>query len=246
VPTVSARTLIFGIALAALAATSAVFADPGAESQARAAAEKYLRALVASDRPTMRELTPRELANKFGPCPFTSMPRFEPMRVDAHAAGVMFRSVTDDPDLPETGAVTLTMLDGPDPSRWRVRQVVWFDALPPGLKIPAKSVTSKDRAQEAAAIAATKAYISAWMKGDYVAMSKLHYDWLSRTPLSKPVTGELKSVEMTVKALGGDEYKVRFKAKVIFYRVVPIIREGVVYVLKENGQWRVRGNGLCL
>jgi hypothetical protein len=213
--------------------------DPGAE----AAARTYLVALLSGDEVTLRALTPARLENKFGPCPFAEMPRFHSPRVDMHRGAVLFVGTSKHPNLPDEGGVTLTMLDAPQPDRWRVRHVAFFKKLPLGFEMPSRSITRADEAQQRLVVKAASEYVAAWLKGDYQRMNDLRYDWLTRD--LDPVRGlRVRSIELHGSPSAGGDTKITFKAKVTVFRVLPKTLEGTLYAMREDGRWKIRGNQL--
>ncbi|HUT75116.1 MAG TPA: hypothetical protein VM221_09840 [Armatimonadota bacterium] len=231
--------LMVAVMLAALVhGRSPAAADPGAER----AAETYLRALLAGDGATARSLSPTRPADKFGPCPFARMPRLEQARVDAHRAAVSFSGAVRDGELPDEGALVLTMLDDVKGNPWRVRQVAFFTEPPLGARIPPRSVTRRDEAQEPAATEAARRYLAAWLKGDYRTMDKLAFDWLARLRDRQPAT--IRDIEFDSTPAPGAEIKLTFTAKVILYRVLPKTLSGTLFAMREEGRWKIRSNEL--
>jgi len=214
--------------------------DPEAERAARA----YLEALVNGDAAVLLGLTPKNLENKYGPCPFARMPRLQRARVDAHRAGVPFSGETKDPALPNQGAITLTLLDQVPRDPWRVRQVAFFDELPLGARIPKRSITHKDKAQEPPAAKAAHRYIAAWMRADYRTMDGLAFNWIARM---RPIPGmRLRSIELRARHAEGGEIKITFTANVTIFRVLPKTLVGALYAMREDGEWKIRGNELTM
>jgi hypothetical protein len=224
--------------LAVGAAPLASSLDPAAER----AAYSYLCALVSGDGKTLVRLAPKKPENKFGPCPFTEMPRLTSPRVDLHRAGVLLTGKSRDPALPDHGAVTLTLLDHVKSDPWRVRQVQLFDKLPLGLKVPKRSITKKDQAQEPGVVKTAQRYLAAWMKRDYKTMEHLAFDWL---PDVHPVSGmRVRSIQFRAQPSEGGEMKINFTAKATMYRVLPKTLEGTLFAMREDGEWKIRGTEL--
>lgn len=238
-------------AWALLAAATAVLllSQPPAagalDPQAEKAAETYLRALLRGDRTSARRLSPSKPENKFGPCPFVEMPQLEGARVDAHRAAVLFKGRLQDEAVPGEGAIILTKLDEVEGNPWRVRQVGFFTALPLGARIPSRSVTRQDAAQEPLVLEAARRYLTAWLKGDYQTMEDLAFDWLAREgQRSQPIN--LRSIEFSGAPSEGGEIKITFTARITIYRVLPKTLNGTVFAMREDGQWKIRGNELTL
>jgi hypothetical protein len=232
------------IAAVALRSGADLNPSPALDPAAERAARTYLEALVKGDAAVLVRLTPDKLENKYGPSPFVGTPRFDGARVDAHRAGVLFRATTKDPELPNQGAVSLTLLDHVTRDPWRVRQVAFFNRLPLGAKIPKRSITRKDKAQEPLVIEAARRYIAAWMRGDYDTMEYLAFDWIPRI---RPVAGmRIRSIEFRARRTEHDEIKLNFTARVTMYKVLPKTLEGTLFALREDGEWKIRGTELTI
>ncbi|UCH33488.1 MAG: hypothetical protein JSV65_13040, partial [Armatimonadota bacterium] len=230
-----------GVGVLAARGAPATTAGGNAEGAARA----YIQALVDGDETTIRRLTPSKLANRFGPCPFVGMPKLHSPRVDAHRAGVLFTGKTRDDEVPDEGGLRLVLLDDVKERPWRVRQIFYFTELPMGAKIPSRSVTEKDEAQEPVVLQAARSYIAAWQKGDYEGMNDLAFDWLARDFDSYPGI-KIRSVSFTQTPAQSGEIKLKFTAKLRVMWVLPKTVEGTVFAMREDGQWRIRGNELTL
>jgi hypothetical protein len=233
-------TIVSALLLQAVAARPSA-AEPGLESMA----DTYLRALLEGDGPTVRRLTPDQPENKFGPCPFAEMPRLENPRADLHRAAIMFTGRMRDQGLPGEGAIILTMLDNVKGNPWRVRQIGFFTKLPLGLSIPSRSITRKDRAQEPLVVEAAGRYVAAWLKGDYITMEDLAFNWLARLrPRPQPVT--VSSIDFAFTPSLGGETKINFIARVRLYHALPKTLDGTLFAMREQGQWKIRATQLTL
>jgi len=239
--TIAAAAVIAAVALRSGAAPAPPTGlDPAAEKAART----YLEALVKGDAAVLVRLTPHKPENKYGPFPFAQIPRLDGARVDAHRAGVLFTGATKDPELPDQGAVSLTLLDHVTQDPWRVRQVAFFDRLPLGAKIPKRSITGRDKAQEPLVTKAARRYIAAWMRGDYATMDYLAFNWIARM---RPVAAtRIRSIEFRAQPTENGEIKVGFTAKVTVYKVLPKTLEGTLFAMCEDGEWRIRGTELTI
>lgn len=226
--------------LAALpaAAQPALLFDREAEQVARA----YLKAKAETDTDVLARLRPTEPANKFGPSLFLAMPRLEKPRADAHRGVVEFTGKCVE-SLPGKGLIELTKVDEePAAYQWKVQQIFWTDRAP---GLPKRSVTKQDKAQEKQLLAAAQRYLAAWLKGDYAAMSRLHFDKLSKRNKGKSYFS-LRSASFTPQPTSWGELRVSFQAKVVIAKVLPKTVNGDFYMLKEDGQWKVRGNAFTL
>jgi len=239
-----ASLLAAAVALLALVPAGA---DPGLvfDQQAQTVARAYMKAWAESDRETLRRLSPKRPENKFGPPLFRALPTLTRPRVDAHRAAVDFSGQLVDAGLPATGMVTLNRVDEEPPAyRWKVRQVLCLDEDSRVSSEPKRSVTKADAAQEAQVLRAAQAYLTAWLKRDYAAMERLYFDRLTRRSNARSYF-RLRSVQFTPQP-AGHEIKVNFVAKVTVVRVLPKTVDGTFYMLKEDGQWKVRGTTLAL
>jgi len=209
------------------------------------AARTYLYALVDGDAAVLLRLTPIKLENKYGPCPFAEMPRLDSARVDAHRAGILFKGRTKDPALPDQGAITLTLLDGVTKDPWRVRQIAFFNRLPLGARVPKRSITARDRAQEPLVINAARRYVAAWLRGDYRTMNHLAFEWI---PLvHQPAPGmRVRSIQFRATTAENGETKINFTAKVTMFRVLPKTLQGTLFAMREGNEWKIRGTELTI
>jgi len=231
--------LAAGMALPPRPEAGAAGLDPGAEKAARA----YLRAMLDGDMPMLRRLAPKRLKNKFGPCRFAQMPRLTSARIDAHRGGVLFNGKTKDPQLPDEGGVTLTKLDHVRGNPWRVRRVLFFTELALGVKIPSRSVTRDDEAQEPLVREAARRYIAAWLKGDYQTMDRLAFDWLGREHDARRGV-KIRKIEFRGTPSERGETKINFTAKITVFWVLPKTVDGTLFAIREDGEWKIRGNEL--
>ncbi len=228
--------------------------------EAQQVAETYLRALLCGDRETALGLSPTRPENKFGPCPLAQMPQLGSARVDAHRAAVTFVGFRPppfdrlragsagralDPQAPGDGAVLLTRLDQVRGNPWRVRQVAFFTKAPLGTRVPSRSITREDIAQEPLAQAAARRYIAAWLKGDYRTMQNLAFDWLARLHRSSHGL-RIRSIELSSEAAPGGEARINFTARIILYRALPRRVQGTVFAMREDGEWKIRASELTL
>jgi hypothetical protein len=255
------RLTRFAVAVAiTLAASLALVADPAPQSRPEPAieraAEAYLRALVNGDGAALTRLAPTRLENKYGPCPFATMPILYSPRVDVHRAWIMFRTQDRAPtptregrgaptaEAPRQGCFALTMLDGVRGNPWRVRQVLYLNRGAVVRGIPRRSVTRKDVAQETHVATATRRYVSAWLKGDYPSMEALSYDWL---PRAHRIGGmRLRSLDLRARPEADGETRIDFTIRVTVYKMLPKTIEGTLFAMREGDEWKIRGTELAL
>jgi hypothetical protein len=239
-----ARTLAMaGVAFAVVVVTVGAPSWAALDQGPERAATAYLNAILSGDRTALMQLSPMKAENKFGPCPFAEMPRIDSARVDAHRAAVLFKGKTKDRDLPGEGAIMLTLLDHVKVDPWRVRQVGFFTRAPLGAKLPKRSITGKDKAQEPLVLRTAKRYVAAWMRGDYRTMEALAFDWVAA--VDEPARGvRLRNVELQAKPTGNGETRINFTAKVTLFRVLPKTLEGTLFAMREEDQWKIRSTEL--
>jgi hypothetical protein len=243
----SVRQIFLFVIAAGAGITLFVSAEPRAEASLDPSLEKtartYLQALVETNMATLRRLSPSRPENRFGPCPFTEMPHLHSPRVDAHRAGILFKGKTKDPELPDEGGLALTRLDGVAGNPWRVRQVAYFTELPLGARIPSRSITKKDAAQEPRVVEAARQYIAAWLKGDYKTMESLAFNWLTREQ-DPPPGLKIRRIEFRGKPSERGETKIIFTVKLLIFWTLPKTVEGTLFAMREDDEWRIRSNEL--
>ena len=238
------RWLLGVILLAALAPAAAQ--DLVFDQSAQAVAQAYMRASADGDRQTLLKLRPSHPAGRFGPPLFCALPTFASPRVDAHRAVITFDGKPVDASLPVKGMIVLTKVDEePAGWQWKVKQIFWLDGQPLGVSVPKRSVTKADTAQEPWVTKAGQAYVRAWLKKDYATMDRLCYDTLTRRQSAKSYF-RLRGAEFAASPTTWGELRVNFVARVTVLRMLPKTVEGTFFMLKEAGEWKVRGNALSL
>jgi hypothetical protein len=121
-----------------------------------------------------------------------------------------------------------------------VRQFFWYEKPPLGASVPKKSPTTNDRKQEKYLDDAAKAFIGAWLKGDYATMKRHYFDWVRHKPHHPPRNVKLNKVSLDAKRMPRGEYRVDFTAHLTIYRVIPRRVEGILFAVKEGGRWKMR------
>jgi hypothetical protein len=211
-------------------------------AQREAVARQYLEARVSDDRATMRQLRASEPQNRYGLCPFSSAPLFERPAVKRHQASVHFTGGHNDPARPQRGVFLLTRIDEDTQQPWKVGDILWYNKTPSGARIPRRSTTREDRLEEPKVLQAVKAYVAAWRRSDWHAMHRLTDDWLERP--SKGKRAVIRSVDFQFAPAPGEELRVDFTARLLILRFFPKTARGTFYMMKENGDWKVREDGL--
>jgi len=208
-------------------------------AEAKRVAEDFLYAFSQNDRDAIARMIPKSLPNLFGPCSFSRMPSLSKPRADGRVGAVEFEGKMSDAGLPGKGIILLRLVEERGGKNWRVRQIYWYEELPPEAEIPEKSKTEGDRRQEPRLREAAKEFIHYWLAGDYQEMDRLTFRWWEvdrRPPKWVKMTGvDLKARPTTLEGI-----RVDFVAKLKLVRVIPRTVRGVIWLVKEDGAWRVR------
>lgn len=214
---------------------SSIALPPAAERVAR----DFLFAFSRNDRDAVSEMLPKRLDNLYGPCPFASMPTLTKPRADTRAGAVDFHGRMLDAGLPGKGTIILRLVEENAVRAWRVRQIYWYEKLPQGASIPDHSPTAADRAQEPSLRRAAEDFLEAWQATDFERMDGLTFHWWE-VPRRSPKWVKMRGAELTARstALGG--LRIDFVAKLRVMRVLPKNVAGNVWLVKEDGEWRVR------
>ncbi len=208
-------------------------------SEARQVGERFLYAFSRNDRDAISAMIPKRAENLFGPCPFDRMPSLRKPRADGRVGAVEFRGKMSDPGLPAKGIVILRLMEEGGTKIWRVRQIYWYDELPKGAEIPERSPTDADRRQEPRLREAAKRFIHHWLAGNFDEMAGLVFRWweVDRRP---PKWVRMTRVELKARPTTLDGIRVDFKAKLKILRILPRTVRGNIWLVKEDGVWRVR------
>jgi len=207
-------------------------------------ANDYLHALARGDKKTLRRLTADRLENFYGPCLFLRMPTLRNARATGHRGLIDFEGAPSDAALPQQGTITLTLRDSRKVDRWQVQSLFWKGASSLTLNPFNYSPTEADRAQEAEVQAGATKYLRAWLEQDWQTMQYMTYDWLGR---KKPLRGQvyIRSLELQPALRPDGSVRVEFVARVSpRFPVVSVFRRtvrGLLYAVKEEGKWKIRG-----
>jgi hypothetical protein len=238
----SAKTIILAIALAgALAQPGSGKPEPIAPLPAPAAkvAREFLFAFTRNDRDAIAALLPDKLENLYGPSPFARMPKLRKPRADTRTGAIDFEGAMADAGLPKKGTIILRLVEQVGVWRWRVRQVYWYKELPPEAELPDTSPTEADRKQEPEIRKAATAFIEAWLKGDHEAMDEMTFHWWE-VPRGQPKWVVMNDAELVGRPTTLDGLRVDFVAKLKIVKVVPKEVRGNVWLVQEEGEWKVR------
>jgi hypothetical protein len=238
----SAKIAVVAIALAAaLAQPGNGKPQPTAPLPAPAAkvAREFLFAFTRNDRDTIARLLPSKLENLYGPSPFAKMPKLWKPRADTRTGVVDFEGAMADAGLPRKGTIILRLVEEDGVRQWRVRQVYWYKELPPEADLPDDSPTEADRKQEPEIREAATKFIEAWLKRDYQTMDKLTFHWWE-VPRGQPKWVVMNDADLVARPTSLNGLRIDFTAKLKVVKVVPKEVRGNVWLVQEDGDWRVR------
>ncbi len=232
-------TILLIVFSATLLASGAAWSATVALSpDAARVARDFLFAFARNDRNTISTMLPKTLENRYGPSPFVRVPAFTEPRVDGSTGTILFEGGVV-PGLSTKGMLTLRRVTVGGVKAWRVRQMYWYDELPPEAKKRERSPTSADRRQEPAIRAASEQFVRTWLTGDYEQLDRLVFHWWDRDrdpPKWVKMTGvELRSAK---ESLGG--MRVDFRASLKVLKTIPKKVDGTLWLVQEDGVWRVR------
>jgi len=237
----SGKTGIIIIALAAALSQPGAGKQPTAPLPAPAAkvAKTFLRAFTENDRDTIASLLPQKRSNLYGPSPFAGMPKLVKPRADTRTGAIDFEGKMSDRNLPSKGTIILRLVEEDGVRAWRARQLYWYEELPPEAQVPDSSPTAEDRAQEPAIREAATEFIDAWLEADYERMDRLTFHWWE-VPRDQPKWVRLKGVDLTARPTQLDGLRIDFTADLRVARILPKDVSGNLWLVEENGIWRVR------
>jgi hypothetical protein len=203
------------------------------------AARRFLYAFSRNDRTAISGMLPVQLSNLYGESPFAETPKLLKARVKKRVAGVNFSGPMVDPALPRTGIIVLRRVEENGRRAWRVRQIYWYEELPRGAKLPEKSPTRADRAQEPEVLKAAEDFLNAWRAEDYERMDELTFHWwkVERDP---PKWVKMTGVSFETRPTTLNGLRVDFEAKLKIARILTKRVEGNLWLVEEEGRWCVR------
>ncbi len=234
-------TLVIVAAAAALAQPKPGKPEPSVPLPAPAAAtaRNFLLAFTRNDREAISEMLPRELQNLYGPSLFAELPELRKPRADKRIGAVGFRGPMADSSLPDKGIIVLRLVEEDGVRAWRVRQIYWYEELPPEANIPETSRTAEDRLQEPNLRQAVTEFIEAWLRQDYETLDGLTFHWWN-VPRKPPKWVTMKGADLTARPTELDGLRIDFVAKLRFVRIIPRDVRGNLWLVEEDGEWRVR------
>jgi hypothetical protein len=208
-------------------------------------AKKFLYGWADGDKQLLQGLMAKEPANFYGPCLFTKMPILKNARVMRGVGMVDFEGEPADPALPKQGAILMNFKNLGAGRKWYVRAIVWKGANALAAQNLAPSPTSLDRSREAAMKSAATQYLQAWLKHDWPAMGSLTFDWLGRRqrPMEKAVKIKTLKLQPAPRADGSARvnFTVTATPRAALGKFITRTADGILYAVKENGAWRIRG-----
>jgi len=121
----------------------------------------------------------------------------------------------------------------------KMPQLYWYEELPPEARLPERSRTEDDKAQEPSVVQAAQEFLSAWLAGDHESMSRLTFRWweVSRR---RPGWVRLIGVDVQAHPAGRDERRVEFVARLRLAGLMAKSVRGRLWVVREGDSWRVR------
>jgi len=235
----SAALLLLALtALTAVLSARPVCAAP-LPAEAAQVAKDFLFAFSRNDREVIKGMLPKGLANLYGPCPFNRMPSLSNPRADGRIGAIDFEAPSVDPGLPKKGIIVLRLVEEEKVKAWRVRQIYWFQELPTGAQIPDHSPTSADRRQEPAVRQGAFEFLRAWLAKDFERLDGLTFHWWN-VPRRPPRWVKMTRVSVEGRPTTLEGLRVSFSARLRFAGLLPRHVEGNLWLVNENGAWRVR------
>lgn len=224
-----------------LATTLAGFAD---DKEQRKVAYTFLTAYARNENEKIRPYLVDDDANQFGPFPFTEAPTLKRAKVDDNQAIVEFTAKVKDEKYPVKGGVLCKRHEG----TWLVRQVLFYEKVPGIFKLPSKSVTDDDRAEEPAVNAVAAAFVKAWQRNDLKTMMDMRHHWAERE--SDPIKGlSIANFDCDILQTKWGESFVKYKSKLTYkWGILSYSMNftGGMVMVKEDGKWKVRANVMVL
>jgi len=208
---------------------------PAAERVAR----DFLFAFSRNDRGAIEDMLPERLENLYGPCPFARMPSLTKPRADTRIGVIDFQGPMVDSGLPTKGTIVLRLVEENGVRAWRVRQIYWYEELPREARVPDRSPTAADRAEEPKVRQAAVDFLEAWLASDYARMDDLTFHWWE-VPRRPPKWVKMRSARLTAHSTTLNGLRVDFVAKLRVARLLPKDVAGNVWLVEEDGEWRVR------
>ncbi len=226
---------------AAWGASAGVAAEvrPSLSAEAAKVAKDFLFAFSRNDRDAISTMLPKKLHERYGPSPFSRMPVLSKPRADSRMGVVEFRGGRPEGGMPERGIMVLRRMTEGKRTIWRVRQIYWYDELPPDARLPEKSPTPADKKQEPAVLEAAKEFIHTWMVGSFDKLdAQVFHWWEVDRPAPKWVKMTGVDLRRPSESLGG--LRVSFTAKLRLVGALPKSVDGTLWLVQEEGAWRVR------
>ena len=234
--------LMLTLALSACAAPrgQAASARQTLSPEAQKVAKDFLYAFSRNDRDAISALLPKQLHHLYGPSPFARMPSLTKARADGRAGAIEFQGGRSDPAMPDQGVIVLRRMTEGTGTVWRVRQLYWYDELPPEAgQVPDESKTKADRAEEPRIRQAAMDFLHDWIAKDFQKLDKRVFHWweVDRKP---PKWVKMTDLDLRPPVTSLDGLKVSFRADLRVLRALPKRVDGCIWLVQEDGLWRVR------
>jgi len=210
----------------------------------RQVATRFIRHYFLSDLAQLAQTLPADSLALFGPYPFEGKISLGAVKVDDAQAILEFTATPVDPKFRRHGAVIFRR----DGTIWLVRQVLFYDRIPRLFGLPAKSVTTGDRAYEPAVKTVGAAFLAAWRDDDKRRMLGLWYDW-TKVPRQPVERLSVSDIDIDLSATTWSDCYARYTAKLIYRLGIlsySMTVKGGLLLVEEKNQWKVRANTLVL
>jgi len=212
-----------------------------------AVAKAFVAAFCGNDRSAVSAMLPKSLRDLYGPCLFSQMPVLSNPRFDGRTGMVDFEGPMLDADLPTKGLMTFRLVDDGDAKVWRIRQIYWYHAVPAEVntRLAKPAPTADDAQQEPALLRTATDFLGAWLSGDFQAVDKFVFRWWE-VPRKKPAWVRLAGVDVHHQSTSPAGTRVDFEARLRLIGFMPKQAKGSLWLVQEDGQWRVRPLSLAL
>lgn len=229
------------IVVASIVFSWAAYAE---DAEQRKVVQGYITAYARNDYAKIRPLFPTKDENMFGPYLFDGMPTLKRPKVDDNQALVEFTAKVKDDKFQKKGGILFMRRKG----TWLVRQVLFYEDIPAIFNLPKKSVTDKDRQREPEVSELCVQFLKAWQRGDTDEVVKRSHRWeQSNDDINKGMS--VSNFEFTPSTTKWGEPFARYKAKLTYkWGILSYSMQfnGGFIMMKENGDWKIRGNVMVL
>ncbi len=220
-------------------------AAPGLVPESLATA--FLTAFCNNDRAAIGAMLPKSLPARYGPCLFSHLPALSNARVNGTTGMVDFEGPMLDADLPTKGMITFRRCPEGEGAIWRVRQIYWYRTRPPEAKarLEKRAIRPADVEAEPVLLRAATDFLTAWLAGDYQAVDRGVFRWWD-VPRAKPRWVKLARLDVQRRSAAPDSVRIDFGARLRLAGLMPKQVKGSLWLVQEEGQWRVRPLSMAL